>query len=219
MRPPACPCGGRPGPSLRRRCLGGGGDPRIAKPSNDGPRSSHAFGRPNQRTLPGPASPGPWARRRAAPAACRAGGAAREDPGGPGVRLQRLGGLEPKTACSRPCAGGRRSRTRRVESSPGGAAPCSDREEAPCGVGETCPGSPCMDEPHDWQDPSGDDCFMYEWGELCTFSMGYGAGWRNLKGGKFKDHSAPDGVTALEACCACGGGAAQSRPKATQSAE
>jgi len=84
------------------------------------------------------------------------------------------------------------------------------REEEACGFALSCWGDPCLDEPLDWKDSRGDDCFIYEWGELCNHTKGYGSGW-HIKGGSFADYSTPDGVTAVEACCACGGGTKQVR--------
>jgi len=54
----------------------------------------------------------------------------------------------------------------------------------------------------DWADGWGYTCKEYEEQKWCTPSGDYGDGWGT---GTF-DEMANDGVTALQACCACGGG-------------
>lgn len=63
----------------------------------------------------------------------------------------------------------------------------------------------CTDMPANWRDLTGDFCFTYDWGEFCTQRGGYGRFWQQLKGGNFSNF-ARDNITAVQACCACGGG-------------
>jgi len=55
-----------------------------------------------------------------------------------------------------------------------------------------------------WIDAKGQDCEDYAEGEFCTRKGGYGDAWLD-EWGKFEDVK-NQGKTAIEACCACGGG-------------
>merc|ERR1719321_2414482 len=55
-----------------------------------------------------------------------------------------------------------------------------------------------------WEDSWGYTCKEYAEKKWCTLSGGYGTGWP--KTGDTFDTFKNNGVTALQACCACGGG-------------
>jgi len=69
----------------------------------------------------------------------------------------------------------------------------------------------CTDEPVDWTSSSGTPCMTYADMDGCTPSGGYGIGWNASLLGTFDDW-ANMGKTAVEACCACGGGSRTSTP-------
>jgi len=62
--------------------------------------------------------------------------------------------------------------------------------------------SDCVDAT--WKSKSGRDCSDYEMGDWCTSRGTPGDGWLE-DWGDFKDYGS-DGMTAADACCACGGG-------------
>lgn len=65
----------------------------------------------------------------------------------------------------------------------------------------------CLDSPRTWSDSAGDYCFVYEFAQLCAPTKTYGANWSFVKGGQFSDYAAgTPSVSAIQACCACGGG-------------
>jgi len=55
-----------------------------------------------------------------------------------------------------------------------------------------------------WRDSEGRGCLDYRHSELCTRQGGFGAGW-GVGRGRFADYRNEE-MTALDACCACGGG-------------
>ena len=67
--------------------------------------------------------------------------------------------------------------------------------------------SRCID--FDWKDKNGDTCQDYVAQKFCTLERGYGGGWvrmdEDLEDETFDDY-ATGGVTAVQACCDCGGG-------------
>ncbi|KAK3269074.1 hypothetical protein CYMTET_22465 [Cymbomonas tetramitiformis] len=79
----------------------------------------------------------------------------------------------------------------------------SDGGERPCFLG-------CADIAYGggqnglWVDTTSATCEDYYVFNYCDESGGYGSGW-SAKGGAFEDY-AENGVSAVEACCACGGG-------------
>lgn len=64
------------------------------------------------------------------------------------------------------------------------------------------PAETCKDLDN-WKDSLEHTCYEYASGQFCTPSGGYGPGWPSLF--TFEDHGI-QGVTAKQACCACGGG-------------
>jgi len=64
---------------------------------------------------------------------------------------------------------------------------------------------PCTDSPQHWIDSDGLDCQAYDDDGWCTEQGDYGAGW-SAAWGTFQDY-AIDGISAVTACCSCGGGA------------
>jgi len=66
------------------------------------------------------------------------------------------------------------------------------------------PGVVCLDSPRDWRSNTSNTCDEYRLHQWCTKSGGKGEGWSD--NGEFKDWAPRGGVSAVEACCACGGG-------------
>ena len=64
----------------------------------------------------------------------------------------------------------------------------------------------CLSE-QGWVNVKGDYCSDFKRGAYCTKRGGYGPGWES-SWQSFTDRkmAARDGTTALQACCACGGG-------------
>merc|ERR1712232_704340 len=63
----------------------------------------------------------------------------------------------------------------------------------------------CLDKPT-WKDSEGDDCETYEEQGWCDRTGDTGSGWHE-EWGTFESFKSPElGVSAREACCACGGG-------------
>mmetsp|Transcript_18082 Transcript_18082/g.54547 ORF Transcript_18082/g.54547 Transcript_18082/m.54547 type:complete len:386 (+) Transcript_18082:127-1284(+) len=62
----------------------------------------------------------------------------------------------------------------------------------------------CADSPHGWADSMGNSCGDYEQRYYCTRTGTFGAGWWPVWGA-FSNYAAQN-KTAVEACCACGGG-------------
>merc|ERR1712216_473222 len=69
--------------------------------------------------------------------------------------------------------------------------------------------SRCLDSPGNWQGKGGESCDDYVSQRLCTLESGYGPGWvrmdDDLEDLTFEDY-ATEGISAVEACCGCGGG-------------
>lgn len=63
----------------------------------------------------------------------------------------------------------------------------------------------CLTEPKGWSDAFGTGCEEYGSQQLCTVNGGYGPGWNKAVWGTFANYSS-DSVTAISACCECGGG-------------
>jgi len=67
----------------------------------------------------------------------------------------------------------------------------------------------CLDSPSDWVSGGGgsdrESCSVYASLNYCTPAGGEGSGWKS-EWGKISDWANRDGLSALEACCACGGG-------------
>merc|ERR1712190_471203 len=63
----------------------------------------------------------------------------------------------------------------------------------------------CVDNPVNWRSSNGRSCTSYKEMHLCTDSGEYGAGWAQVNDGTFEKH-ATNGVSAVQACCTCGGG-------------
>lgn len=61
----------------------------------------------------------------------------------------------------------------------------------------------CLDKPG-WTDEEKDDCQVYSTNVWCTKSNEVGSGWHEEWGDI--DEFKSDGASALQACCACGGG-------------
>jgi len=68
----------------------------------------------------------------------------------------------------------------------------------------------CSDDPPDWTSKAGKSCAHYAEAQLCTASGGYGKGWRKVFG-TWGNYRGKGNKTAVEACCACGGGIAALR--------
>jgi len=68
----------------------------------------------------------------------------------------------------------------------------------------------CVDKPLGWEDSAGRSCQEYAHNNWCNNTGGYGAGWQDSHKGWFREYAFKDyavkGVTAVTACCACGGG-------------
>lgn len=63
----------------------------------------------------------------------------------------------------------------------------------------------CIDNPISWTSLNGATCVDYQLRSWCTSSGDYGAGWGEF--GTFGDWADLEtGITALDACCVCGGG-------------
>ena len=71
------------------------------------------------------------------------------------------------------------------------------------------PPSGCEDHPKDWRSSEGDSCCVYQWDSYCTPSGGEGPSWDHKAWGPISDYADENGVSALDACCACGGGRRQ----------
>ena len=67
------------------------------------------------------------------------------------------------------------------------------------------PRSNCSDHPKNWRSSEGDSCCVYQWDSYCTPSGGEGPSW-DKAWGPISDYADKKGVSALGACCACGGG-------------
>ena len=72
-----------------------------------------------------------------------------------------------------------------------------------CTLSIEAPRNKCVDTPSDWRDSEGTTCTNYN--NYCTTTGGYRSTWYSLRKGTFANYST-NGVSATEACCACGGG-------------
>jgi len=62
----------------------------------------------------------------------------------------------------------------------------------------------CVDDPSEWRSKTKSTCADYLNFNWCTSSGGYGEGWGD--NGDFKAWASSTGISAVEACCSCGGG-------------
>jgi hypothetical protein len=82
----------------------------------------------------------------------------------------------------------------------GGTAPAPPAPPAPS------PPSTCADHPKNWRSSEGDSCCMYQWNSYCTPDGKEGPSWDHAAWGPISDYADPQGNSALDACCVCGGG-------------
>jgi len=67
------------------------------------------------------------------------------------------------------------------------------------------PSGGCSDHPKNWSDQEDETCSDFDAGNWCTSEGEKGSGWTS-DWGEITDYSDSKGRTALDACCACGGG-------------
>jgi hypothetical protein len=67
----------------------------------------------------------------------------------------------------------------------------------------------CDDSPAGWISAGGSTCLTYAAENFCTSSRGYGPNWLPVHG-SFWSWADSNGVSAVDACCECGGGAKRS---------
>jgi len=89
----------------------------------------------------------------------------------------------------------------------GGGGPSPAPAPAPSPAPSPSPSGGCQDSPSSWANTDGEGCHKYERANFCTKSGGEGSGWRHGNWGSITDWADSQGRTALDACCACGGGA------------
>ncbi|KAK3236617.1 hypothetical protein CYMTET_53250, partial [Cymbomonas tetramitiformis] len=84
---------------------------------------------------------------------------------------------------------------------------CDPLPERPCFAGctDAAKDSDDSEEPALWSDSELETCEDYFVYEYCNGTDGYGPGWADRKSGTFETYVV-DGMTAQDACCACGGG-------------
>lgn len=70
----------------------------------------------------------------------------------------------------------------------------------------------CHDVPKDWRSSEGDPCSIYELNSYCTAEGREGLGWNHCAWGSITDYADDKGISALQACCACGGGSDPAPP-------
>jgi hypothetical protein len=58
----------------------------------------------------------------------------------------------------------------------------------------------------------GDSCSLYDLNSYCTADGREGPGWETCANGNITSYADSNGVTPLQACCACGGGTAPAPP-------
>jgi len=63
----------------------------------------------------------------------------------------------------------------------------------------------CSDHPKNWASSEGDSCCAYPWNSYCTADGKPGLGW-DSSWGSIEDYADSNGISALDACCGCGGG-------------
>merc|ERR1712160_127054 len=66
--------------------------------------------------------------------------------------------------------------------------------------------SSCSDYPSNWMSSEGDSCSVYQSYNYCTSDGAEGSGWKRSKWGPITNFADRSGYSALDACCACGGG-------------
>lgn len=64
----------------------------------------------------------------------------------------------------------------------------------------------CSDQPSSWTSSEGDSCSVYQNYNYCTPAGAEGSGWKRSRWGPITNFGDSNGITALDACCACGGG-------------
>lgn len=64
--------------------------------------------------------------------------------------------------------------------------------------------APCKDQPSTWRSSEGDACSVYKSKKYCSADGTTGSGWGDW--GPITDYADAQGISALGACCACGGG-------------
>ena len=74
------------------------------------------------------------------------------------------------------------------------------------------PSPACGDRPLDWRSSEGDPCSIYDLNSYCSADGREGLGWDSCAWGNITKYADSNGVSALDACCACGGGTAPSPP-------
>jgi len=83
----------------------------------------------------------------------------------------------------------------------GGPSPAPSPAPSP----SPSPSGGCQDSPSNWA-ADGEGCGKYEHQHFCTKSGGEGSGWKHNKWGPITNWADSQQRTALDACCACGGG-------------
>jgi hypothetical protein len=68
------------------------------------------------------------------------------------------------------------------------------------------PSSRCSDHPRQWRSSEGDSCCVYQWNSYCTPEGKDGPSWDREAWGPIARYADKQGISALDACCACGGG-------------
>jgi len=66
--------------------------------------------------------------------------------------------------------------------------------------------SVCKSEPADWVDSEGDPCDLFELNSYCNVDGTTGEGWDSCSFGPITNYADSKGISAFDACCACGGG-------------
>lgn len=74
------------------------------------------------------------------------------------------------------------------------------------------PSPECSDLPLGWKSSEGDPCSIYQLNSYCTPEGREGAGWDSCSWGPITDYADSHGISALDACCACGGGSNPAPP-------
>jgi len=97
------------------------------------------------------------------------------------------------------------------------ATPAPTHEEVLSTLGQNIVGSSeCNDMPRNWSSQGGFSCQAYVTFQFCTTDGRPGAGWNAAVWGTIEDYSV-DGISALMACCGCGGGLRRAVTSATTS--
>ena len=80
-----------------------------------------------------------------------------------------------------------------------------------CGGGRDPTAPICSDGPADWISADGEDCAVYRYFNYCTTEGQAGSGW-DSSWGDIRGYGNKHGITAVDACCACGGGQVTNNP-------